>query len=326
MSHSHATGSIATPAELSTVTSPSTTSMGIMRMDSEGHPGPGQLHLPPGAVDPTRGMPTDKSPGVVNYFAILQSTRMWSRTKAQLATLSTPAPGAQPVHFDSLYARNTFFQMYCLLGRVYRSYWRNVGYNYVRLTTLAGLMLLFGVIYYKLDGNSLGGVQSLVSVMFMTTAFIGLTGMNTGLPVQIKSRPVFYRERFSYYYGPEVYAFTNILAELPWILLVCLTSIPIIYFMVGFNPDGGAFFFYALVTFIFSVVFTSIAQFSSALMPSIQIAQAVIGLIIPLLFLFGGLFLREPSIPRGWKWMHIIDPITYALEALVAPQFYCAGP
>jgi len=49
-----------------------------------------------------------------------------------------------------------------------------------------------------------------------------------------------------------------------------------------------------------------------------------VGLVIPILFLLGGLFLREPQIPRGWKWAHIIDPITYALDALVAPQFYCS--
>lgn len=44
-----------------------------------------------------------------------------------------------------------------------------------------------------------------------------------------------------------------------------------------------------------------------------MIPLQIVGLIIPILFLLGGLFLREPAIPRGWKWLHYADPIKYAL-------------
>ena len=66
-------------------------------------------------------------------------------------------------------------------------------------------------------------------------------------------------------------------------------------------------------------------QAAAAFYSSLAVAQASVNLVVPILFLFGGLFLRQPAIPIGWQWLHWADPITYALDALVAPQFYCAG-
>ena len=59
--------------------------------------------------------------------------------------------------------------------------------------------------------------------------------------------------------------------------------------------------------------------------------QAIIGLVIPLAFLFGGLYLPKPQIPNGaqnghphiyWLWAYYLDPISYSLEALVPARFY----
>jgi hypothetical protein len=50
---------------------------------------------------------------------------------------------------------------------------------------------------YKLQGNTVGGVQSLVSVMFMSSLFVGMINLNTSISPGMKNRAVFYRERFS---------------------------------------------------------------------------------------------------------------------------------
>jgi ABC-type multidrug transport system permease subunit len=123
--------------------------------------------------------------------------------------------------------------------------------------------------------------------------------MNVALPVLIKERSVFYRERFSYLYGPTPYGLAGIIIELPWLLLLVAVVVPVIYFMVGFNATAPAFFFYLFVVWVFTIVFVSLGQFAAAYFSSIDVAQAVVGLVIPILFLFGGLFLREPAIPKG---------------------------
>jgi hypothetical protein len=40
---------------------------------------------------------------------------------------------------------------------------------------------------------------------------------------------------------------------------------------------------------------------------------------------FGGLFQPAPSLPKGWQWANLIDPVRYAFSATVSTQFYCAG-
>ena len=149
--------------------------------------------------------------------------------------------------------------------------------------------------------------------------------MNTGIPVNIKARSFYYRERASFMYSPEPYALSCFRVELPWLLFIDLLVITPLYFMVGFNPDPAVFFFYMFVVWLVSVVFTSIGQAVAASLATADVAQAVVGLVIPILFLMGGLFISAPQLPRGWQWANWADPIKYVIDALVPAQFYCQG-
>ena len=51
--------------------------------------------------------------------------------------------------------------------------------------------------------------------------------MNTGIPVNIKARAFYYREKASYMYSPEPYALANFLVEIPWLAFIILTVITV---------------------------------------------------------------------------------------------------
>lgn len=120
---------------------------------------------------------------------------------------------------------------------------------------------MFGTIYYKIKQsfdcapatgtdnysciNDLGGVQSIVSCTFLTTLFIGILCMNTMLPVLMRERAVFYRERFSYMYQPEAHSLSYAIAEVPWLVLLVFLITTCFYFMAGFNPAAAYYFFYS---------------------------------------------------------------------------------
>lgn len=104
-------------------------------------------------------------------------------------------------------------------------------------------------------------------------------------------------------------ALAYFLVELPWLAWICLTVVPIVYFMVGFEPTAGAFFFYLLTVWVLTILMTSLGQLAAACIATVEVAQGVLSVFIPLLFVFGGLFLPGPSIPIGWRWAHYIDPI-----------------
>ncbi len=44
------------------------------------------------------------------------------------------------------------------------------------------------------------------------------------------------------------------------------------------------------------------------------------------MFTFGGFFITKPNIPVWWRWLNTIDPVRYALEMVIMPQFDCTLP
>jgi hypothetical protein len=49
------------------------------------------------------------------------------------------------------------------------------------------------------------------------------------------------------------------------------------------------------------------------------------GLSFTFFFLFGGIFIRAPDIPAGWRWFYFINPVPKGVIALATPQFECTG-
>ena len=93
----------------------------------------------------------------------------------------------------------------------------------------------------------------------------------------MRARAVFYRERFSRMYGPEVYGLAHIIVELPWTAFIVLSCTCILYFMVGFAPTATQFFFYVFTLWILTIKMLSLGQFAAAVLQTPEVAQAVIG-------------------------------------------------
>ena len=235
---------------------------------------------------------------------------------------SKPAPGTQRVAFSSSYAAGFGVQLAALLGRNMRSYSRNVGLNFGRLTALTLLNLLFGTIWYDIasDAADASGVQSLVSCIFMSAAFGAMVNMNTIVPALLSVRVVFYREQAAAMYSPTAFQLATILVELPWLAGVLLVANAVGYFMYGLVPRGFGFHYF--VSYVLAVVYVSIGMWVSSVVPTFEVAQALLGLLGPLFFLFGGLWSPPPQMVIGARWFCYIDPITYAFKALIPQQFY----
>ena len=241
-----------------------------------------------------------------------------SKTVAQL---SVPAPGLEMFKFSSPYARSFATQLTTILARSHLGQMRDVGYNCGRIGVLLILYILFGVIYVDLDTSDEGGVQSMVSVVFMTTIFTGIICMNAVMPVRVRERAVSFRERSSFMYDGVPYAISHALIEIPWIALIAMVTVTPLYFLVGMVPTAEAFFFHVLINVLVSYAFLSVGQTIACLCSTIQTAQAGTGAFIPIAFLFGGLYLPLPQIPVYWKWAYYINPVAFAIQSVVAPQF-----
>ncbi len=276
----------------------------------------------------------------------LFASASWAASRAAIDAASVPVPGATPYAFPSVYARTFPEQLRAVLARVMISHNRNHGFTYTKTLVLWSLLILFGTIWYKIlptvecapatgtdtyaCGNDVGGVQSITSVVFLSVLFTSVIAMNTLIPVMIRERAVFYRERFSRMYAPEAHALAYAIAEIPWMVGIVLLTFTGFYFMVGFPSGPAEYWFFHLVVCLVCLIFTSLGQWSAAYFPTTEVAQAFAGLLIPLAFLFGGLYLPKPQIPDGeanghphiyWLWAFYLDPLSYALEALLPGLF-----
>jgi len=234
---------------------------------------------------------------------------------------STPT-GQSRVSFASSHAAGVGAQLAALLKRNMHSYERNVGLNFGRLVALSMLNLLFGIIWFGIarDAGDASGVQSLVSCIFMGAAFGAMVNMNQIVPALLSVRVVFYREQAAAMYSPSVYQLAAFLVEVPWLAGILLVATSIGYFMFGLAPR--AFGFHYLACVVLAVVYVSIGMTVASFVPTFEVAQAVLGLLGPLFFLFGGLWSPPPQMAEGARWFCWIDPITYAFKALIPQQFY----
>ena len=279
-----------------------------------------------------------------------------------LEGLCTPsASDPHPVAFTSPHARSFGAQWLALLKRAARTYSRNIPMNVGRIAAITFLCTLFGTIYFDLArrADDYQGMRTLVAAIFMTAAFSAMLNMDASLPTLISSRSSFYRENAALMYNSGAYVLANFVVELPWLAGIVLLGTSIGYFMIGLAPSAPIFFTHYLSTYVLALVLVSFGQAVAATMPSFDTAQAVVGILAPILFLFGGMFSKPSSMPPGSKWLNTIDPIVrnsccghspaarlflpahtpprshlprpppprqaYAFRALIPLHFYCEG-
>lgn len=233
--------------------------------------------------------------------------------------------GTKELGFNTTYAVNVTTQFRAVMGRFLTGYWRQVEYNMGRLMMMLVIGLIFGFVYFQVDDDDVAGVQSKYSSAFMAACFPSTMHLQTGAPVVMRARAVYYRERASNYYSSFVYSTALALVEIPYVVCSSIIfSLPF-YFMAGYEAEAGTFLLFLLGHILISLAMCYLGQALSTLMPSDQLVQITVGFAVSMFFLFGGVFIPGPSIPEGWKWLFYLDPFPRAVEALAMPQFECSG-
>jgi len=300
--------------------------------------------------------------GVVLKERLLQSPHWAATMQGPLADACVPAPEATPFVYNTVFARSFPSQLQILLGRTLRTYSRSIAYVFTRIKTLTVLNMLFACCWYNSQrsvdcapakladkyscNNTPGGMQQVISIIFINALFSGVISISAFLPFAFRQRPVLYRERAAYMYSPEAHAGAYTLAEMLWCLFTVIWVITPLYFMarcwlawrralltpsqVGFSARASAYFFYIFVIWLTVMCFVSLGQVFVAVFPNGASAQAVLSLLLPMMALFGGVYLPKTQLPNGpanghphvyWLWFYYLDPVGHATEALGPAAF-----
>ncbi|KAG2487630.1 hypothetical protein HYH03_013769 [Edaphochlamys debaryana] len=241
---------------------------------------------------------------------------------AQRLVEGSRAAHPQPLEVSGTYAAGLGVQLLELARKFRLTYWRTPSYNFVRLAITLAISLVYGSIYWD-QGNipnpaAIGNVQNVMGVIYSSTSFLGMLGMNSLMPLLGFERVVYYREQAAAMYSPWAYGFVLMFVETPYLLAQVLLFVGIIYPMIDFVNEAGAFFFYLFMVFLtlsFYLGFASALVYST---PSQQLAQ-VLGAGMNFLFnLFNGFVIPFPIMPVYYQWANRASPTTWVLYGLGA--------
>jgi len=220
-------------------------------------------------------------------------------------------------------ARSFWVQYFHVQMRFFRSYWRNVPFNYTRFLVSFVPSLLLGMIWFQIDAGDLVGFTSKMSGMNIGIMFNVTVSGSPQMHVLFHNRPTFYREQISRTYSSFAYSASMMVIEVIYVAISSLIFVTPMYLLMGMNYNFTAFFQYYFGHCLLHLSMSFLAQLHIAVFPSVPTAQVLFDLFYAVQFLFGGIFVPGPLIPRGWKWFFDVNPVRYCLQMMYISQFSC---
>ncbi|ODV65866.1 pleiotropic drug resistance protein PDR [Hyphopichia burtonii NRRL Y-1933] len=123
-------------------------------------------------------------------------------------------------------------------------------------------------------------------------------------------------------YHPSADALASIITELPAKIATCIAFNLVLYFMVNFKRTPSAFFIYLLINFTSTLSMSHMFRTLGASTKSLQTALLPASILLMALSMYTGFVIPTVKM-HGWsKWIHYLNPMSYAFEALIANEFH----
>ncbi|CAH9075903.1 unnamed protein product [Cuscuta europaea] len=245
------------------------------------------------------------------------------RNKELVKELSTPPPGAKDLYFATQYSQSTWGQFKSCIWKQWWTYWRSPDYNLVRyfFTLVAALMI--GTIFWDIGGKIKTGsdLMTVIGAMYAAVLFVGISNCSTVQPIVSTERTVFYREKAAGMYSALPYAMSQVICEIPYVIVQTSYYTLIVYAMVGFKWTAAKFFWFFFVTFFSFLYFTYYGMMTVSITPNHQVAAIFAAAFYALFNLFSGFFIPRPKIPKWWIWYYWICPVAWTVYGCIVSQY-----
>jgi ABC-type multidrug transport system ATPase subunit/ABC-type multidrug transport system permease subunit len=230
---------------------------------------------------------------------------------------------SMPTNFKkfSAYRSSWFIQIFVLFIRSFTNILRDRVLTFARAFQSIVMALIIGLIFLRL-GKAQKDVQSRIGAIFfilMQTIMGNLFGSMMVFLTQ--ERPVFMRERGAKTYRVSSYYLAKMFAEIPHSMVFSIILATIAYWMVGLNPDPRRFFTFLLIVICLALIAQSLGALLGSLAPSLEAAMALGPVILTLLMLFAGFYIKVDNIPPWFIWIYWISLFHFGYEGLVLNEF-----
>ncbi|KAK6884936.1 Opaque-specific ABC transporter CDR3 [Candida tropicalis] len=207
---------------------------------------------------------------------------------------------------------------------IMKRYWdRTKGDPSVPILTVLGnvaMGFVLSSVFYNLQPNT-SSFYYRSSVMYYALLFNAYSSVLEIYTIY-ESRPIVQKQREYALYPPMADAIGSIIADLPLKIISSVLFNIILYFMVNFKREPGAFFFYLLINFCSTLFMSHLFRTIGAFTNSLAEAMTPSSLLLFAMSTFTG-FAIPVTYMLGWcKWIHWINPLAYAYSALMANEFH----
>ncbi|XP_032876142.1 broad substrate specificity ATP-binding cassette transporter ABCG2 isoform X1 [Amblyraja radiata] len=218
------------------------------------------------------------------------------------------------------YATSFFHQLKWVTRRSYKNLLRNPQASVFQVMISMALGLIVGAIFFQVQ-NNLAGIQNRVGAMFFLTTNQCFTSISV-IELFLTEKKIFMHEYISGYYMIISYFLAKLFVDLiPMRAVPSIIFTVIIYFMIGFRLDAGAFFITMLTLVQVSITATSLGLAVATGQNIIGVANLIISIIFVIMIIFSGLLVNLPSVLSWLSWLQYLSIPRYGLTALEVNEF-----
>ncbi|CAM1508811.1 Fc.00g025500.m01.CDS01 [Cosmosporella sp. VM-42] len=194
--------------------------------------------------------------------------------------------------------------------RTFQHHWRSTSYIASKFTLGVAGSLFISLSFFQ-PGQSVRGVQNAIfSILMVYAMFSSL--VQQIMPKFFLQRTIYeVRERHSNMYSGVVLILANILAEIPYhVVLGVMTFAIFNYTVFGIrsSEDQGLVLLFFIYFYILAGTF---AHMVVAPLPDATTAGRVVTILFSMMILFAGVFQPPTALPGFWIFMYRVSPMTY---------------
>jgi len=188
-----------------------------------------------------------------------------------------------------------------------------------------GQILFFSVLtvalYTPLSKNYVG-IQDRIGAIFLGVGMTGMASINGSLGTFSLERAVFIRERMSKSYTSSAYFCGRAMSEVPLFIIFPFLYGVIIYFALEMNSySAGKFFIFVAIHMLGWWAGSGYGLFLSTIFPTLEIALALVPILIIPFFVLAGFFVNQDSIPVWLIEFEYLSVFKWMFQALAINEF-----
>lgn len=226
----------------------------------------------------------------------------------------------QQLNGNSRYKATWCTQFRVILKRSWISLIREPMFTKARFIQSVFIAILLGLIYLnqKLDQNGIMNINGALFLMLTNITFMNAFSVINAFCVE---QPIFLREHWNGMYRTDIYFLSKTFAEAPILIAITMIYTTIMYWMIGFNSDYRAFLICLAILILVASTAASFGYMVSCLSSSLNVALSIATPLLMPLFLLGGFYLNNGSVPVYFIWIKYISWFYYGNEALTINQW-----